>query len=90
MQNRLAHLDWDNLRLLLALAEAGSLRAAAIRAEVALNTMRSKIDQLEKMFGGALIERSVEGAKLTAKGERVVQVARKVESLVHGADSVVG
>ncbi len=88
MHNDLNRLDWDNLRLLLALAETGSLRAAAIRAGVALNTLRSKVDALETMYGRPLIDRKVGGSTMTAAGDKLVATARKMRSLVEGTSSV--
>ncbi len=74
-------ISWDNLRLLLVLAEAGSFRAAALVAGVSLNTIRSKIDRLERQMGGPLIRRSVEGVALTQHGSELVSIARQMRAL---------
>ena len=47
-------ISWDNLRLLLVLSEAGSFRSAANVAGISLNTIRSKIDRLERQIAAAL------------------------------------
>lgn len=85
MQNGLDRLDWDNLRLLLALSETGSLRSAAAHAGVALNTLRSKVAALERQFGRPLIDRKVDGSTMTKDGQRLVDVARKMQTLVHSS-----
>ena len=84
----LDRLSWDNLRLLLALAEAGSFRAAAIAACVSLNTIRSKIDRLERQFGMPLLRRSVEGVTLTQEGAELVAIAREMQALGQSAKRV--
>ena len=84
----LDRLSWDNLRLLLALAEAGSFRSAAIAVGISLNTIRSKIDRLERQFGTPLIRRSVEGVTLTQEGHELVAIAREMHLLGQSAKRV--
>ena len=66
--SNLDRLSWDNLRLFLVVAEAGSFRAAANTAGVSLNTIRTKIERLERQIGGPLFRRSVEGVTPTQDG----------------------
>jgi DNA-binding transcriptional LysR family regulator len=84
----LDRLAWDNLRLLLALADAGSFRSAAALAGVALNTLRAKVDRLEVQFGTPLLIRSVEGARLTQEGYELVAIARQMQALGRSAKRV--
>jgi DNA-binding transcriptional LysR family regulator len=84
----LDRLSWDNMRLLLALADAGSFRSAAVLAGVSLNTIRSKIDRLERQFGTPLLRRSVEGARLTQEGHELVAIARQMAALGNSASRV--
>ena len=84
----LNRLSWDNMRLLLALADAGSFRSAAVVAGVSLNTIRSKIDRLERQFGTSLLRRSVEGAQLTQEGHELVSIARQMAALGSTASRV--
>lgn len=81
-------ISWDNLRLLLVLAEAGSFRSAALVAGVSLNTIRTKIDRLERQIGGPLIKRSVEGIALTQDGCELVSIARQMRALGKTAERV--
>jgi DNA-binding transcriptional LysR family regulator len=81
-------LSWDTMRLLLALAEAGSFRAAALTAGVSLNTIRTKIDRLERQFGTPLLRRSVEGVTLTQEGHELVSIARQMAALGNSARRV--
>ena len=84
----LNRLSWDNMRLLLALADAGSFRSAAVVAGVSLNTIRSKIDRLERQFGTPLLHRSLEGTRLTQEGHELVSIARQMAALGSRASRV--
>lgn len=77
----LSRISWDNLRLFLDVAEAGSFRAAAITSGVSLNTIRTKIERLERQIGGRLLTRSVEGVTLTQDGHELVSIARKMRAV---------
>jgi LysR family transcriptional regulator, regulator of abg operon len=59
------------LRMFIAVAEAGSLRAAARRLDVAQSGITQQLRKLEAMAGGPLFERDVRGARLTPVGERL-------------------
>jgi DNA-binding transcriptional LysR family regulator len=81
-------ISWDNMRLLLILSEAGSFRSAAIVAGISLNTIRSKIDRLERQIGTNLIRRSVEGVTLTQDGYELVSIAKQMRALGKTAERV--
>ena len=81
-------ISWDNMRLLLILSEAGSFRSAAIVAGISLNTIRSKIDRLERQIGTSLIRRSVEGVTLTQDGYELVSIAKQMRALGKTAERV--
>lgn len=80
-RNGIERLPWDNLRLFLAVAEAGSFRSAAVLAGVSINTIRSKVERLERQIGGPLLRRSVEGVALTQDGREILQIAREMRQL---------
>ena len=91
LDRRRASLDrisWDNMRLLLVLSEAGSFRSAAVVAGISLNTIRSKIDRLERQIGSQLIRRSVEGVSLTQDGYELVSIAKQMRALGKTAERV--
>ena len=88
---RRAELDkisWDNMRLLLILAESGSFRSATSVAGVSLNTIRSKIERLERQIGGPLLKRSVEGISLTQDGYELVSIAKQMRALGKATERV--
>jgi len=60
------------LRYLLEALNAGSMRAAADRLNVAASSISRQIAQLEEQYGLALIEKGRRGVKLTNAGEIVI------------------
>ncbi|WP_061938059.1 LysR family transcriptional regulator [Aureimonas sp. AU22] len=81
----LDRLAWDDLRLVGAVAEAGTLPAAADRLGVAHSTVFRRLRQIEAAMGCALFERN--GARLepTSAGEEIATVARTVGQAVDAA-----
>lgn len=71
-------LDWEDARLLLAVAETGSLTKAAVVLRVAQPTVSRRIADMEGRLGEALIDRTIEGARLTAFGETLVEPAKRM------------
>jgi DNA-binding transcriptional LysR family regulator len=69
-------IEWDDVRLFLAIAEHGSLTEAARRLKVGQPTVSRRLGELEERLGYALFQRGVGGAALTAPGERWLAPAR--------------
>lgn len=69
-------LQWDDVRLFLAIADHGSLSEAARHLKVGQPTVSRRLGELEERLGYPLFQRSVEGATLTAAGERWLTPAR--------------
>jgi len=76
------HMDWDGLRLLLAVHEAGSLRAAAGVVGVSQPTLGRRLRALEESLGQPLVLRHARGMALTDEGRAVLQAARRVDAQV--------
>lgn len=70
--------SWDEVRLFLAVAEAGSVTGAARRLKLGQPTVSRRLAALEYRLGASLFRRSVGGAALTAAGERLLEPARKM------------
>jgi DNA-binding transcriptional LysR family regulator len=90
-----ATVRWDDLRCFIVVAEAGTLSAGAKRLGLSVATTGRRIDALEAALGLRLIDRSPNGAAVTAKGRRILavvsagadqleQVARVAASLRQG------
>lgn len=71
--------DWDDLKVLIACADAGSLSGAAVRLGVSQPTLGRRVDTLEASLGVQLFARSPRGMKLTATGHDMLAHAREVE-----------
>ncbi|MDR5857603.1 LysR substrate-binding domain-containing protein [Caballeronia sp. LZ062] len=64
-------LTLTQLRVFLAVSEAGSLRAAARKLAIAQSGITQQLRKLEAYAGGPLLERDVRGVRLTPVGERL-------------------
>ncbi len=71
-------ISWDDARLFLAVAEAKSLSGAAKALRVGQPTVSRRLAELEYELGFPLFQRSHGGAALTARGERLVEPARRM------------
>ncbi|WP_118134939.1 LysR family transcriptional regulator [Oceanicella sp. SM1341] len=76
--------DWDDFRLVGAIAAAGSLPAAAERAGLAHSTLFRRLGQIEERLGVPLFERHRSGYVPTPAGEEMVAVAEAMEARVAG------
>lgn len=72
------YIPWNEIELFLAVAQAGSLSGAAKRLGVTQPTVSRQLADLEGRLGEPLFARSVEGASLTAFGERMLEPARRM------------
>ncbi len=72
-------LNWDDLRYFVALADSGSLAAAARRLRVEHATIARRIAALEEKLGAALVDRRGRRYVLTDEGMRVATQGRAME-----------
>lgn len=77
-------LAWDDLRLVKAVAEAGSLPAAAGRLGLNHSTVFRRLGQIEQALGVPLFERHRTGYVPTPAGEEIAALAERVDSDVTG------
>ena len=82
--------SWDGIRYFIALAEAGSLSAAARRIGVAHTTVSRRVAALEASMGVKLFERNDNGSiRPTEDGRVAIERARRVaEAVTAFGDSV--
>jgi DNA-binding transcriptional LysR family regulator len=73
-------MDWDNVRVFLAVARAGQFVAAARRLRLDHATVSRRVAALEAALGARLFERLTTGARLTCAGERFLAAAEEMES----------
>jgi len=77
--------NWDDARFVLALARAGTIRAAAKSLSVNHTTVSRRIATMEKQLSAKLFEQTSQGYVLTASGQIIVQAAESIEDLVNGS-----
>jgi DNA-binding transcriptional LysR family regulator len=78
----MAGFDWDNLRYVLAVANAGSLAGAARLLGVNHTTVLRRLGAFEDELGVRLFERLPTGYVLTAAGEELIAAARGIDDTV--------
>ncbi len=73
-------LRWDDLQLILAVAEAGGTLGAASRLGVTQTTAYRRLNSAEEMLGVRLFERHRKGYMPTAAGERLLRLAQRLKA----------
>ena len=79
-------MNWDDIRLFLALARHGSARAAGETLGVSHTTVARRVEQLESDLGTRLFDRDVRGYRLTGAGETMLISARRAEEALLTAE----
>lgn len=72
------HIDWNDLRMFLAVGRVGSLGAAARSLGVHRTTVLRRIERLEERLGNRLFDRSTDGLAPTAAGERLMPFVERM------------
>ncbi len=84
-------MDWDNVRVFLAVARAGQFVAGAKRLHLDHATASRRVAALEAALGAKLFDRRTTGARLTSAGERFLAAAEQMESaFLHAQGEVSG
>ena len=85
--SRAARTDWDDVRVFLAIARKGSMRAAGRALGLSQPTIARRLAAFELTFGGAtLFERLPEGLRLNAAGQNLMPAAESVEDAALGLE----
>lgn len=71
--------DWDDLRVLLAISRRGSFLQAGQALGMAASTLSRRITRLEDEIGEPVVERGVEGLRMTARGAALAVTAERLE-----------
>ncbi len=81
-------MNWDDLRIFLAVARGESLTAAAPALRMDPATLSRRIARLEDAIGAALFAKSPQGYALTERGQRLLAHAEEAESaLARGVEA---
>lgn len=78
-------MDWDDLRIFLAVARTESLSGAGRRLKIDPATVGRRIARLEDAIGAALFVKSPQGYALTEAGGRLMPHAERAEGAMEGA-----
>jgi DNA-binding transcriptional LysR family regulator len=74
------HINWDNLRYVLMVANKGSIAAAARELEVNRTTVLRRINNFQQDLNCRIFDRGDAGYVLTPEAEKMIDAAREVES----------
>jgi DNA-binding transcriptional LysR family regulator len=78
-----AMFDWDDLRVFIAAARAGTAAAAAARLNLDATTVGRRLAGLESALKATLFVRGRSGLQLTAMGARLLETAAAVETAMN-------
>jgi DNA-binding transcriptional LysR family regulator len=77
--SNLGTIDWDQVRVFLAVARAGQLAGAASRLGLDVSTVSRRLDRLEDELGVHLFDRTRDGTIATAAAEAMLPAAEDME-----------
>jgi DNA-binding transcriptional LysR family regulator len=80
-------MDWDNLRIFLAVARAGQILNAAKSLHLNHATVARRLDALEEQLATKLFDRRTTGTALTPAGEKLLIRVERMESELLQADA---
>ena len=83
-------MNWDDVRLFLAVARTGQLLAASRRLGVNHATLSRRVSTLEETLKTRLLVRRTNGCELTAEGEVFLRAAERMETEMLAAQSRIG
>ena len=79
-------MNWDDLKVFLAVARGGSLSAAGQVLRLDPATVSRRVQRLERAVGEVLFLKSQQGYALTGAGERLIPRAEEAERALSGAE----
>lgn len=83
-------MNWDDVRVFLAIARQGQILGAARRLGINHATVARRLSSLEQSLGSVLVRRRTNGTELTPEGERFLEFAELMESASLAAASSTG
>ena len=83
-------LNWDDLRIVLAIAEHGTLSGAAAGLRISHPTLSRRLRRIEQRLGARLFERTPSSLRLTAAGEDLRQLAVRLRDDIAALERRIG
>jgi DNA-binding transcriptional LysR family regulator len=74
--------DWSLLQAYRWVAHARSFRGAALETGISINTLRARVDRVEKLAGRKLLDRSVSGISVTGAGLALLELTDAVVAVL--------
>lgn len=74
--------DTTTIRLILAIAEEGSISRAADRLSLAVAAASRRVTDLEDQLGAKLFKRVPHGVEITGSGDKLLQYVRQIDNLI--------
>ncbi|MFT6734959.1 MAG: DNA-binding transcriptional LysR family regulator [Polaribacter sp.] len=85
-QSEVVTMNWDDLKIILAISRCGTMSGAANQLNVQHSTVSRRIKAFEKQLGTNLIRRSKGSYELTKAGSKVRDAARNIEKEILSVD----
>ncbi len=82
-------LQWDDLRIFLAIARSGTLSKAAVALGVRQTTVGRRLEALEERTGAKLLQKTPSGYILTPAGQAILDHVEKIETDIRSVASVI-
>lgn len=79
-------MNWNDIKIFLALVRHGSVRAAATKLDISHSTVARRIESFEKRVGVRLFDRISTGYAITPAGEDVLAIAERIENELDGLE----
>lgn len=83
-------LNWDDLRIMLAIVEYGTLSGAAAGLRISHPTLSRRLRRIEQRLGSRLFERTPSSLRLTAAGEDMRQLALRLRNDISALERRIG
>ena len=83
-------MDWDDVRMFLAVARAGQILAASRKLGINHATLARRVSALEETLQTRLLIRRTNGCELTAEGEIFLNAAERMETEMLSAQASIG
>ncbi|MCB9693803.1 MAG: LysR family transcriptional regulator [Alphaproteobacteria bacterium] len=80
-------MDWDDLRMVLAVGRCGTLSGATVSLRVAHTTVGRRLDRIERDLGVRLFDRTPDGFAPTDAGVEIIALAERTEAAVLEAET---
>jgi DNA-binding transcriptional LysR family regulator len=83
-------INWDNIRVFLAVARLQSAFEAANHLKIDQSTISRRLKKLEEEIGSELFTRNSQGHMLNANGHRLLEYAEAIENTISSMESKLG